>query len=627
MGPVVGRSPPCTPNCRPCVLTAGYDAAIVVGTGETIKMIQQGTFPNMILRIIEEFTDGFVILDNRGEIVFFNEVFVRLTGWRSGELLSRQAEILGTLTRCTGGSPERAAQVVTPQGPRRGLVACFAVDSDRGLYRLLRVKPADDETEQQQYELLFNNIGDALVSVDLAGRVVAANPSYYRLISCNRESAPRTLSELYINRREFDNRIMRLLEDGAMYNSEITIRAVDGQLKRVLDTAWVNRNENSVVTGYTCQLRDITYLRNLEQRLEISERNYLVLFDTVLSSIVIVDPDGMILNWNYGAEELYGYQWNEVVGRPFDAVFGVQPGRPALRLVMGSIADNNGRFVETGVPRACKDGSTRYVYTAYSELRNSLNELLGYSIMERDLTESVRLEQKLKESFAQIKETQSATILGFARLTEYRDKDTGRHLERIRDYTRVLASRLRDQPRYSGYVTDRYVEDLCLSAILHDVGKVAVEDSILLKPGKLTPEEYGKMKEHARLGGDALSVVDREIRQQSFLTLGKEIAYYHHEWWNGSGYPEGRRGEEIPLSARIVAVADVYDALTSERPYKKAFSHEEATDMIVAERATHFDPDVVDVFAAHHETFRRIKLFNEFEQNPETIGDLLDRRK
>jgi PAS domain S-box-containing protein len=588
-------------------------------------MTQQGIFPNMILRIIEEFTDGFVILDNRGEVVFFNEVFVKLTGWRSGDLLSRQTEILGTLGRCTSGSPERTAQLVTPQGPRKVLVACFGVDSDRGLYRLIRVKPAGDEADQQQYELLFNNIGDALVSVDLAGRILAANPSYYRLIASTRENAPRTLAELYLNRHEFDNRFMRLLEGGPIYNSEIYIRAADGQLKRVLDTAWVNRNESGVVTGYTCQLRDITYLRNLEQRLEVSERNYLVLFDTILSSIIIVDPDGSVLNWNYGAEELYGYKWDEVVGRSFDAIFGVLPERPSLRAVMGSISNNGGRLVETGVPRACKDGSTRYVYTAYSELRNSLNELLGYSVMERDLTESVRLQQKLKESFAQIKETQSATILGFARLTEYRDKDTGRHLERIRDYTRVLASRLRDNPRYSGYVTDRYVEDLCLSAILHDVGKVGVEDSILLKPGKLTADEYGKMKEHARLGGDALSAVDSEIRQESFLTLGKEIAYYHHEWWNGSGYPEGRKGEEIPLSARIVAVADVYDALTTERPYKKAFSHDETKAMIVAESGTHFDPDIVEVFAANHETLHRIKLFNEFEQNPQTIGDLLDR--
>ena len=122
--------------------------------------------------------------------------------------------------------------------------------------------------------------------------------------------------------------------------------------------------------------------------------------------------------------------------------------------------------------------------------------------------------------------------------------------------------------------------------MLHDIGKVAVSDSILLKKGKLDPDEYARMKEHARIGGDALSAVEREIKRESFLTLGKEIAYHHHEWWNGSGYPDGSRGDEIPLSARIVALADVYDALTTERPYKKAFSHDQAVAMIQAERGT-----------------------------------------
>ena len=125
------------------------------------------------------------------------------------------------------------------------------------------------------------------------------------------------------------------------------------------------------------------------------------------------------------------------------------------------------------------------------------------------------------------------------------------------------------------------------------------------------------MKEHARLGGDALSAVERQIKRESFLTLGKEIAYHHHEWWDGSGYPDGRKGEEIPLSARIVALADVYDALTTDRPYKKAIPHERSGADDQGERGTHFDPDLVDVFVRQAETFQRIKLFNEFEDNPE----------
>jgi PAS domain S-box-containing protein len=591
-------------------------------------MTQQGLFPSVILKIIEEFTDGFLIVDGRGEVVFFNEVFLKLTGWRSDEVLSRQGEILRGVEWCKGGeAPDRACELLTPRGGGIFLVSCFAVDSDRGTYRMLRVREHGEGSSRSNYDLLFNNAGDALVSVDLTGRILAANPSYYRLIGAERDKAPRTLRELFASTREFEERAVRLLEAGSLFNSEIHIRTADGQLKRVLDTSWVTRDEKGVVSGYTCQMRDITYLKNLEQRLEIAERNYIKLFGTVLSSIVIVDPDGIILNWNFGAEELYGYRWEEVVGRVFDEVVGLPPERPPMAAIMAMAADNGGRLVETGVSRTCKGGAQRFVYVAYRELRNSLSELLAYSIEERDLTESVRLEQKLKESFERIKKTQLATIRGFAKFTELRDNETKSHLDRISNYARVLASRLRENPRYANYITDGYIEDLCLSAILHDVGKVGVADSILVKPGKLTPEEYTKMKEHARLGGDALSVIDDELREESFLTLGKEIAYHHHEWWDGSGYPDGRKGDQIPLSARIVALADVYDALTTERPYKQAFSHEDAVGIIGKERATHFDPDIVDVFLRHHETFNRIKLFREFEERPENIANLLSRQE
>ncbi len=587
-------------------------------------MTQPGLFPNVILRIIEEFTDGFLIVDGHGEVVFFNDAFLKMTGWNSSELRARQAEILRGVEWCKGDeASERAGEILTSRGAEAFRVSCFAVDGERETFRMVRVR--EQGPRRSDYDLLFNNAGDALVSVDLTGRILAANPSYYRMIGAARDKAPRTFAELFASRREFEQRATRLLEAGSLYNCEIHIRTADGQLKRVLDTSWVTRDENGAVTGYTCQMRDITYLRNLEQRLGISERNYIKLFDTSLSSIVIVDPAGIILNWNNGAEEMYGYRWEEVVGREFDEVVGLPPERPPMPAIMAMIADNGGRLFETGVPRVCKGGAQRFVYASYGELRNSLSELLGYSIMEQDRTESVRLEQKLKESFERIKETQSATIRGFAWLTEYHDKETGRHLHRIQEYTRVLSSYLRENPRYTSYITDSYIEDLCLSAILHDVGKVGVETSIIVKPEKLTADEYSRMKEHARIGGDALSAVDSEIRQESFLTLGKEIAYHHHEWWDGTGYPEGRRGDQIPLSARIVAVADVYDALTTERPYKRAFTHEESVAIIGKERGTHFDPEIVDAFLKHHGTFNRIRLFNEFEENPEKIADLLSR--
>jgi response regulator RpfG family c-di-GMP phosphodiesterase len=190
----------------------------------------------------------------------------------------------------------------------------------------------------------------------------------------------------------------------------------------------------------------------------------------------------------------------------------------------------------------------------------------------------------------------------------------------------VLATGLAKLPKYANYITPDYIEDLCLSSVLHDVGKVGIEDAILMKPGKLTPEEFERIKQHAALGGDALRAMDKEITFQSFLTIGKEIASFHHERWDGAGYPTGRRSDQIPLSARIVALPDVYDALTSKRSYKDPISHEEAMKIIASERGTHFDPDVVDVFLAEQETFQRIRMFESFREHPESIDDLIATR-
>ena len=206
-----------------------------------------------------------------------------------------------------------------------------------------------------------------------------------------------------------------------------------------------------------------------------------------------------------------------------------------------------------------------------------------------------------------------ATILALAKLAEYRDDDTGIHLERMREYAKIIAEEMAKKPNYIGYITKEYIDDIYHSSILHDIGKVGIPDAILLKPGKLTPEEFELMKTHSTLGGDVLTVIDAGIEGQTFLTLAKEIAYYHHERWNGTGYPKGLSGENIPLSARIVALPDVYDALTSKRVYKKIISHEKAREIIINEKGKHFDPDVVDSFLAREDDFKMIceKLHHE----------------
>jgi len=217
------------------------------------------------------------------------------------------------------------------------------------------------------------------------------------------------------------------------------------------------------------------------------------------------------------------------------------------------------------------------------------------------------LESRLQEALLNETSAQRTAILALAKLTEYRDNETGRHLERINKYSRILAQALMEQANTGHYLTEEYINDLCLSSILHDIGKVGIPDNILMKPGKLSDEEFDMIKNHTLIGGDVLLETEKLNSGRTFLSIGKMVAYHHHEKWDGSGYPHGMKGEEIPLSARIVAVADVYDALMSERPYKKAYSHEKAVEIITEGRGKHFDPALVDVFLSIEDKFRAVR--------------------
>lgn len=199
---------------------------------------------------------------------------------------------------------------------------------------------------------------------------------------------------------------------------------------------------------------------------------------------------------------------------------------------------------------------------------------------------------------------QEVAIRSLAHLAETRDPETGNHILRTQEYVRRLAEELRRLPRFAATLTDGYVQMLIRSAPLHDIGKVGIPDHILLKPGPLDASEWTIMKTHARLGRDAIDLAEREsLRAVEFLDLAKEIAHWHHEKWDGSGYPDGLCGDAIPVSARIMALADVFDALISRRVYKEPLSYASARHFIEAQRALHFDPDVVDVFLAHFGDF------------------------
>ena len=217
------------------------------------------------------------------------------------------------------------------------------------------------------------------------------------------------------------------------------------------------------------------------------------------------------------------------------------------------------------------------------------------------------LERLVTDRTRELSQTQDATIFAFAGLAETRDPETGAHIWRTQRYVQALAVYLASCPKYSATLTLADIELLFKSAPLHDIGKIGIPDHILLKPGKLTKEEFEEMKHHAILGWQALSRTEEFLGPNSFLHYAREITLTHHEKWDGSGYPNGLAGEAIPLSGRLMAIADVYDALTSRRPYKKPFPHAEAAALIVAGRGGHFDPDLVDAFVALESEFQQIE--------------------
>jgi len=207
------------------------------------------------------------------------------------------------------------------------------------------------------------------------------------------------------------------------------------------------------------------------------------------------------------------------------------------------------------------------------------------------------LERMVHDQTMEIRQTRDIALLTLAKLAESRDNATGQHLERMAAYSRRLAEHLAGGP-YGGQIAEDFMDDLFKSSPLHDIGKVGIPDSILRKPGPLDDGERAVMRTHPKIGGDTLRKVIERFRGNSFLTMSMEIAYHHHERWAGGGYPHGLAGERIPLAARIVAVADAYDAITSERPYKPSYEHSEAVRLIAVDRGRHFDPVIVDAFLA-----------------------------
>lgn len=259
--------------------------------------------------------------------------------------------------------------------------------------------------------------------------------------------------------------------------------------------------------------------------------------------------------------------------------------------------------------RAFTEGGTDYVTKPLQrqEVLARVRTQITMSRMQEELQErNLRLEDLVQAKVRELEDAQMAMLTAISNLAELRDEETGQHIECTRVFCRMLAQKLQQNPRYAQEISDSFVINIYYAAPLHDIGKIGVSDTILLKPGQLTPEEFETMKAHCAIGASTLERARERYPNNAFINMGISITRSHHEKWDGSGYPDGLAGEEIPLCARIMALADVYDSLRSKSPYKEPFSREESYWIILSGAGKHFDPGIVEAFEALEPQFDEI---------------------
>jgi PAS domain S-box-containing protein len=456
---------------------------------------------------------------------------------------------------------------------------------------------------ERRFRTMVESSKDMIAFCDGEGNVTSVNPAFsgktgYHLS----KKAPVKIFSFFSKK---DAQKLKRIMDDAMAGKTIP-ESAELELKAREEKGIWTEMSLVVRTGDPCDIQlvfhDSSERKKLRSELNTMSSIHNQIIQTDMIGIVITDLKGTINEWNIGATKILGFTQNDVMGKnihdlvaPGDSEklkgFTREAGISGLNSQEIRLRKKNSGFVPV-----------MYVESAMTDEKGDPIIVVAFFF---DLSEKLSLEAKSRELIQQLSQAQQVTILTLAKLTEYRDWETGSHLERIMKYTEILARELSKLKEYSGYITDEYIVDLVSSCPLHDIGKVGIPDQILHKPGRLTPEEFEIMKNHTLIGGDTISEAEQKVKNRSYLNLGKEVAYYHHEKWNGKGYPRGLKGENIPLSARIVAIADVYDALTSKRPYKEAFSHEKASEIIRKSARTHFDPTVVNAFISCEEEFIR----------------------
>ena len=360
---------------------------------------------------------------------------------------------------------------------------------------------------------------------------------------------------------------------------------------------------------------EITKLKLEEEYLKVITKAV----DQSPSGVMITNAQTEIEYVNPYFEKMTGYQKEEVLGKNPHILKSGHHDSNFYQGLYQTIQSGNlwrGTFINQR-----KNGLIYYEDASISAVFNDCNEISHYIAIKTDVTQKRMIEdqldvrrQELEEEvtlkISEIEESQQSAIIALTKLTEERDSDTGMHVERVQNLSKALTLQLRKHQQYLSRIDSKFIRDIYYASALHDIGKIKIPDAILLKPGKLTSEEFDIIKKHVIYGESILSEMIRFYPKSNLVSMGKVIAKTHHEKWDGSGYPDQLQGDTIPLPGRIMALVDVYDALRSKRPYKRAYSHEEAKSLILEQSNKHFDPNIVEAFHEIHDQFDEI--FNAF---------------
>ena len=365
----------------------------------------------------------------------------------------------------------------------------------------------------------------------------------------------------------------------------------------------------SVIKTHSLRKKEKKLVKDLRQLLA-SRLSELRIFQDVIEStddgVLVTDVEGTIVKVNAGFEKITGLSSVQLLQQHLDVLRQtVLPGLD-FKTILQELEANKTWNGELVGGRNHQD--TWYVSITFSPVQNEESQIFAYAGIFKDVTEQREVEQALISSLQKMNLAQEAIIFGLANLAEQRDNITGFHLERIRAYCKALAEALYERHIYPHMVNAEFINMLYRTAPLHDIGKVGIPDYILLKKGRLSPAEFEIIKSHTTIGYNTLNSIRKQYGDMQFLKMGIEITYCHHERWDGNGYPRGLKGKQIPLSAQILAIADVYDALTTSRSYKSAFGHREAIEIMKKERGKHFSPKIFDVFLKIADRFDQIRM-------------------